>query len=106
MATDHGDDHRVRMCEPDVSLVIVDKSSVISADFKRDAKYIVLCDPALTRSDSMESTESQFDVIAIKALPGVAGFYEGKTIDNIAYATCLSFTIVYQIMSLSQPSLC
>ncbi len=106
-ASTHGGDSNARMCGDAVSMAMTGRVMPrMFGDIVCDAKYLVLCDPALTRGSSPDSTESQPGVAAIKALPGDAGFYEGKPIENVALATCLSFTLVRQVMFLALPGFC
>jgi hypothetical protein len=97
-ASTHGGDSNARMCGDAVSMAMTGRVMPrMFGDIIGDAKYLVLCDPALT---------SQPGVAAIKALPGDAGFYEGKPIENVALATSLSFSLVRQVMFLALPWFC
>ena len=80
--------------------------SLITNDPTAEYKLIVLCDGALIRGISPDSTGSQSGIGAIQALPQRAGLYPGKLIDNIAYTVALSFTLLHELMHVTQSSSC
>lgn len=45
-------------------------------------------------------------IAAIAALPGTAGLYPGKLMDDLAYTACLSFTLVHELFHATQMILC
>lgn len=91
-----------RMCGDAVSMTLTSPLMPGVYHSTRRMKYLVLCDPALTRGNSPDATESQPTVAAVKALPGRDGFHEMKRIDNVAYAICLSFVLLRALLSLGQ----
>lgn len=65
-------------------------------------QVLVLCDPALLKGTSPDSTGSQSSVGAIAALAGQAGLYPSKLISSVANTMCLSFLLLHEIMHATQ----
>ena len=102
---DHNGDLGASVCGPNGLAFTLDSSSNTQANAP-DYKIVVLCDGALIKGSSPDSTGSQSGVAAIAALNGNAGLYPGKIIDNISYTTALSFTLLHEMMHVTQSSSC
>ncbi|KAM0805542.1 hypothetical protein BDR22DRAFT_968788 [Usnea florida] len=79
-------------------------SSLLKKDYTAGYQLVVLCDGALIRGISPDSTGSQSGIGSIQASPQKAGLYPGKPIDNIAYTVALSFTLLHELMHVTQSS--
>ena len=84
----------------------LDSSSNIDPSSPTEYRIIVLCPGALVRGSSAQSTGSVASIQALANIQGPAGIYPGKTLDNIAYATCLAFVLLHELMHVTQSALC
>ena len=101
----HNGDDNADFCSVHGTASTLD-ASLIMNDHTAEYKLIVLCDGALIRGDSPDSTGSQSGIGSIQALPQKAGLYPGKPIDYIAYTVALSFTLLHELMHVTQASSC
>lgn len=105
----HNDDPNARLCRPGDLASTLDYLMVQNPNHvagEQAAHIIVLCDGALVKGRSADSTGSQPSVSAINALTGRAGLYPGKLMDDIVYAGCVAFTLLHELMHVTQMSSC
>ncbi len=101
----HHFNNDARLCGSD-GIAMTISIAPISPTTPTKGEIILLCDEALVKGNSPDSTGSQAGVAAISALPGTAGLYPGKLMDDLAYTACLSFTLVHELFHATQMILC
>ena len=101
----HNGDDSANFCSAHGMASTLDSSSV-KEDYTVGYKIVVLCDSALIKGPSPDSIGSQSGIGSIQALPQKAGLYPGKPMDSIVYTVALSFTLLHELMHVTQSSSC
>ncbi len=103
---DHQNNMNAKLCVGDILAFTVDASHLPSRPNSNDYTVIVLCDGALIRGYSDDTTGSQPGIAAMNAVPGHAGLYAGKTMDSVQYTACLSSILVHELFHVTQAHFC
>ena len=86
---DHGGNPNARLCGQDIMA-----QTLNSLNHGKAYQIVVLCDPVLLRGRAPHSVATVADLAAVT---GSAGLYRGKPIDDVAYATVVSFTLAHEM---------
>lgn len=101
---DYDENDNVKLCTRNTLAMMLGANGIAGGG--NVVKLILLCESSLVQGVARHSTGSQFGVMGIAAQPGKAGFYPGKRMDEISSTTCLSATLLHELMHVTQWDRC